>query len=91
MSTNTRSRVDRHSGRYVDRHSTEILADTSIETPQKIHDPVIFPVGSDAGFMPLVKYPHCTPITPSRRTKLWKDAATVRAIGVPNIDGIKLS
>ena len=33
----------------------------------------------------LVKYCHCTPITPSRRTKLWKDAATVRAIGVPNI------
>ena len=33
----------------------------------------------------LVKYPHCTPITPSRRTKVWKDAATVRAIGVPNI------
>ena len=32
-----------------------------------------------------VKYPHCTPIAPSRRTKLWKDAATVRAIGVPNI------
>ena len=29
-----------------------------------------------------VKYPHCTPITPSRGTK---DAATVRAIGVPNI------
>ena len=63
--------VDQHSvesrpnsGRYVDRHSTEILADTSIETPQKIHDPVIFPVGSDAGFMSLVKYPHCTPIYP---------------------------
>ena len=33
----------------------------------------------------IVKYPHCTPITPSRGTKLWKDAATVRAIGVPNI------
>ena len=33
----------------------------------------------------VVKYPHCTPITPSRGTKLWKDAATVRAIGVPNI------
>ena len=33
----------------------------------------------------LVKYPHCTPITPSRKTKLWKDAATVRAIGVPSI------
>ena len=32
-----------------------------------------------------VKYPHCTPIAPSRKTKLWKDAATVRAIGVPNI------
>ena len=23
----------------------------------------------------LVKYPHCTPITPSRRTQLWKHAA----------------
>ena len=33
----------------------------------------------------LVKYPHCTPITPSWRTKLWKDAATVRAIGMSNI------
>ena len=33
----------------------------------------------------IVKYPHCTPIAPSRRTKLWKGAATVRAIGVPNI------
>ena len=32
-----------------------------------------------------VKYPHCTPITPSRGIKLWKDAATVKAIGVPNI------
>ena len=32
----------------------------------------------------VVKYPHCTPIAPSRKTKLWKDAATVRAIGVPN-------
>ena len=31
------------------------------------------------------KYRNCTPITPSRRTKLWKDAATDKAIGVPNI------
>ena len=31
----------------------------------------------------LVKSPHCTPITLSRRTKLWIDAATVRAIGMP--------
>ena len=31
----------------------------------------------------MVKYPHCTPITPSQRTKLWIDAATVRATGVP--------
>ena len=35
--------------------------------------------------MRIVKYPHCTPIIPSRGTKLWKNAATVRAIGVPNI------
>ena len=27
----------------------------------------------------------CTPITPSRGTKLWEDTATDRAIGVPSI------
>ena len=30
-------------------------------------------------FIRIVKYPHFTPITLSRGTKLWKDAATVRA------------
>ena len=33
--------------------------------------------------MRIVKYAHCTPISPSRGTRLWKDPATVRAIGVP--------
>ena len=31
----------------------------------------------------LVKYPHCTPITLSRRTKLWKDAAPVPDLMLP--------
>ena len=31
----------------------------------------------------LVKYSHCIPIIPSRETKLWKDTATARAIGMP--------
>ena len=31
----------------------------------------------------LVKYPHCTPITPSRRGKLWKDAAPVSDLTMP--------
>ena len=31
-----------------------------------------------------VKYPHCTPIIPSRRTKLWKVAAPVPDITLPS-------
>ena len=31
----------------------------------------------------VVKYPHCTPITLSRRTKLWKDAAPVPDLTLP--------
>ena len=31
----------------------------------------------------LVKYLHCTPITPSRRTKLWKDSAPVPDLTLP--------
>ena len=42
-------------------------------------------LGITNDFLVIVKYPHCTPITPSRGTKLWKDVATIRAIGVPNI------
>ena len=31
----------------------------------------------------IVKYPHCTPITPSRGAKLWKDAAPVSDVTLP--------
>ena len=31
----------------------------------------------------LVNYPHCTPITPSRRTKVWKDSAPVPDLTLP--------
>ena len=49
------------------------------------HYPVGYILQYPFGLQWLVKYPHSTPITPSRRTKLGKDAATVRAIGMPNI------
>ena len=37
-SVDSRPSVGRHSGRYVDRQLTEMSADASIDTPQKIHD-----------------------------------------------------
>ena len=38
-SADTWSTLDRHSDRCVDRQSTELSVDTSINTPQKRHDP----------------------------------------------------
>jgi len=39
-SVDTWSTLDRRSDQYVDRQSTEMSVDTSIDTPQKIHDPL---------------------------------------------------
>ena len=40
QSGDTRPNLDRHSGRFVNQQSTEISADTSIDTPHKTHDPI---------------------------------------------------
>ena len=39
-SDDTRPNLDRHSGRFVNQQSTEISADTSIDTLRKTHDPI---------------------------------------------------